>query len=365
MSDRSRRPPDDPDVAALIAAVTALAPTNVEAALQAGADPVAAATAAAHAAAAELEALRHAKQRTEDQLNDLFETVTAFAALEYDRRAIIHEGNDDITNAMAIGLNMMGEELTHTMDALVRVRDEALAASRSKSAFLANISHELRTPLNAIIGYAEMLREELMETGQVALTLDLDRLMIASRHLLSLIQDILDLSRIEAGRVEIRPAIVDLKQLIADLTATLAPNVAAGGNHLTVAIDVADPVVWIDPLRLQQVLLNILGNANKFTRGGEIRLAASDAVCKGQAFVAITVADTGIGIPADKLEAIFEAFTQADEAATRRFGGTGLGLTISRRLCELLGGTISVVSELGHGSTFTVCIPAISPPATP
>jgi signal transduction histidine kinase len=259
---------------------------------------------------------------------------------------------------MAIGLNMMGEELSHTMKALVAARDEALAASRAKSSFLANISHELRTPLNAIIGYAELIREDLVESEQVGPILDLDRLMIASRHLLNLIQDVLDIARIEAGRLAVRPESVDLPALLGDLAATMGPSVSSAGNVLHVDIDLRRPLVHTDPLRLQQVLLNVLGNANKFTLGGSITLWAREVVVDGRPIVTIAIADTGIGIPADQLEAVFNAFTQVDNTATRRFGGTGLGLTISRRLCELLGGSITVESQPQRGSTFTIRLPA-------
>ena len=350
---RGAAPEPDPRVAALLRAVAALAPDAAYAS-----DPRAAAETALKVAAAELAALRAYRERTERQMEELFHTVTAFAALEYDRRAPVHDDNDEIINAMAIGLNMMGEELSHTMKALVAARDEALAASRAKSAFLANISHELRTPLNAIIGYAEIIREDLVDAGQDALTLDVDRLQVASRHLLNLIQDVLDLARIEAGRVDVRPEPVDLRTLLHELQTTLAPSVKEAGNVLHTRVDLPRPLIHTDPLRLQQILLNILGNANKFTVGGDITLSAGEHVDEHErVFVDIIVTDTGIGIPTDKLETIFDAFTQVDDTATRRFGGTGLGLAISRRLCDLLGGSITVSSELRRGSTFRVRLP--------
>ncbi|PCC67853.1 Signal transduction histidine kinase [Nannocystis exedens] len=349
--------PLDPRIAALLRAAVALAP---DAAAYAS-DPRAAAETALAVVAAELAALRAYRERTERQMEELFNTITAFAALDYDRRALVHDDNDELINAMAIGLNMMGEELSHTMKALVRARDEALAASRAKSAFLANISHELRTPLNAIIGYAEIIREDLVDAGQEALTIDVDRLQIASRHLLNLIQDVLDLARIEAGRVDVRLELVDLRTLLHELQTTLAPSVKDAGNVLHTRVELERPLIHTDPLRLQQILLNILGNANKFTVGGDITLSARDHDEHGRAFVDITVTDTGIGIPADKLESIFDAFTQVDDTSTRRFGGTGLGLAISRRLCDLLGGTIVVTSELRRGSTFRVRLPVDGP----
>ena len=350
-SERERR------IAALLRAVAALGPPDA-----ACDDPLSAAEAAVAAAADELEALRVYRTRTDQQMEELFETITAYAALDYGRRVPVHDGDDAITNAMALGLNMMGEELSHTMTQLVGARDAALAASRSKSAFLANMSHELRTPLNAIIGYAEMIREDLTASGQDALTRDVDRVMFAARHLMLVIQDVLDLSRIEAGRLDLHPEAVDLRVLIEELQATLRPSVVAAGNRLHSSVKLPRPVLWIDPLRLQQVLLNLLGNANKFTQDGEVTLAARERVHGGEAWVEVAVRDTGIGIPADKLDLVFEAFTQADNTTTRRFGGTGLGLTISRRLCEMLGGMISVTSEPGVGSIFTVRLPLRAPP---
>ncbi len=344
-------PPQQPDhdpLAALLRAADAAVPGDA---------------ALLRAAANELAALRSYKARTEEQMLPLFETITAFAAAAYEHQVPVHENNDEITNAMAIGLNMMGEELAHSTQALIAARDEALAANRAKSAFLANISHELRTPLNAIIGYAEMIREELVENGLAGVILDLDRLMIASRHLLNLIQDVLDLARIEAGRLALRPEPVDLRTLLSDLATTLGPSVHSAGNTLHTELSLTQPIVHTDPLRLQQILLNLLGNANKFTLGGSITLSARNEAVDGSPGVAIAVIDTGIGIPADKLEAVFDAFTQVDNTATRRFGGTGLGLTISRRLCEMLGGSVAVTSRLKAGSTFTVRLPTTQPQA--
>ena len=247
-------------------------------------------------------------------------------------------------------------------ESLLRQKEAAEAASVAKSRFLANMSHELRTPLNAVMGYAEIIREELVESDQTSLIRDIDRVMFAARHLLLVIQDVLDLSRIEAGRLDMYPQAVNLPTLLAEVQATLQPSVDSAGNRLGMCVELPRPVLWTDPLRLQQVLLNLLGNANKFTRQGDITLAARELHEQGASWVVLEVIDTGIGIPEDKLEAVFEAFTQADNEATRRFGGTGLGLTISKRLCEMLGGTIAVASEFGHGSTFSVRLPLSGAP---
>ncbi len=358
-SPRDARDARDARIIALLRAAAALMPTDTGA----DADPLALAEAAVAAAGRELALQRDYRARTERQMEELFETITAYAALDYHRRVTVHDDNDDITNAMSIGLNMMGEELSHTMTQLVAARDAALAASRSKSAFLANMSHELRTPLNAIIGYAEIIREDVTASGQAELISDINRVMFAARHLLLVIQDVLDLSRIEAGRLDIRPEAVDLQLLVDELQGTLQPSVTAAGNRLGTRIEVQRKALWTDPLRLQQVLLNLLGNANKFTQQGDITLAVRELHERGVGWIVFDIIDTGIGIPADKLDAVFEAFTQADNETTRRFGGTGLGLTISQRLCEMLDGSIAVTSELGKGSTFTVRLPLRPPPA--
>ena len=243
-----------------------------------------------------------------------------------------------------------------------RAEADAQQASRTKSLFLANMSHELRTPLNAIIGYAEMIREDLIESAQEGLTRDIDRVMFAARHLMLVIQDVLDLSRIEAGRLDIHPEAVDLRVMIEELQATLRPSVVAASNRLHTSVALPQPVLWTDPLRLQQILLNLLGNANKFTQGGDITLGAREQHGRGVGWIVFEVVDTGIGIAPDRVSALFQAFTQVDASTTRKYGGTGLGLTISRRLCEMLGGMIEVTSEPGAGSTFTVRLPLRSPP---
>ena len=239
-------------------------------------------------------------------------------------------------------------------------RDEAEAANRAKSAFLANMSHELRTPMNAIIGYSEMLEEEMDEEGLDTFVPDLQKINQAGKHLLSLINDILDLSKIEAGRMDLYLERFDLRQMLEESMATVAPLVAKNANELKT--DFADDLgtVRVDMTKTRQALFNLISNAAKFTHEGVITVTArrrSDPA-GGEDRVVLAVADTGIGIAEDKLEALFEEFTQADESTTRNYGGTGLGLTISRRFCRMMGGDITVESVRGEGTTFTIDLPA-------
>ncbi|HRI08553.1 MAG TPA: ATP-binding protein, partial [Nannocystaceae bacterium] len=256
------------------------------------------------------------------------------------------------------------DERTHDLqrEVVIRKRAEeaALAANVAKSAFLATVSHELRTPLNAIIGYAEMIQEDLGEASESAI--DVDRLLASARHLLGLIGDILDLSKIEAGQMAVIDEPVDLGEILAEVLAALAPSARARHNELRGAISPALPRIRSDARAIRQILTNLVGNAVKFTREGVVTVRAS-VVTSPHAAIVIEVEDTGIGIPAAKLRTIFEPFTQADSSTVREYGGTGLGLTISRKLAELLGGALDVASEVGVGSTFTLHLPLGPKPA--
>ena len=238
-------------------------------------------------------------------------------------------------------------------DELRRTRDEALEANKAKSAFLANMSHELRTPLNAIIGYSEMIQEEMEDAGTPNLLPELEKIRVAGRHLLSLINDILDISKIEAGRMDLYLEEFDLGREIDSVVSTVAPLMNKNGNRLEVDCGVDMGSVYADLTKVRQVLFNLLSNAAKFTHGGTIRLAV--AAAGGQ--VCMSVADSGIGMTPEQVERLFQSFTQADSSTTRRFGGTGLGLAISRHFCHMMGGDIRVASEPGKGSIFSVMLP--------
>jgi signal transduction histidine kinase len=228
-------------------------------------------------------------------------------------------------------------------------------ASQHKSQFLANMSHELRTPLNAIIGVSEMLREDAEALTQD--TEPLDRVLGAGRHLLALINDILDLSKIEAGRMELQLETFSLAPLIADVVKTIEPLAGKNGNRVTVNCDGAIGTLYADQMRLRQALLNLMSNANKFTERGTIAIDARQGRQEGRDWVTIAVADTGIGMTPEQMGKLFQEFSQADASTTRKYGGTGLGLAISKRFCQMMGGDITVESEPGRGSIFTIRLP--------
>jgi CheY-like chemotaxis protein len=228
----------------------------------------------------------------------------------------------------------------------------AEAANHAKSGFLANMSHELRTPLNAIIGYSEMLLEEAEEQGQPAFVPDLEKVRGAGKHLLGLINDVLDLAKVEAGRMELFPECLDADRLLREVADTVQPLMERNGDGLELKLSELGEV-HADQTKLRQVLLNALGNAGKFTEKGTVTL---NVAREGDRLV-LRVSDTGIGMTPEQMERLFQPFTQADASTTRKYGGTGLGLTISKRFVELMGGTIGCQSEPGRSTTFFVELP--------
>jgi len=234
---------------------------------------------------------------------------------------------------------------------------ELAEASQHKSHFLANMSHELRTPLNAIIGVSEMLREDA-EAAKQDLE-PLDRVLGAGRHLLALINDILDLSKIEAGRMELHLETFPLVPLIKDVAKTIEPMATKNSNRLVVGCASDLGTVHADQTRFRQALLNLLSNANKFTEKGSVTVAAQPQRLDGREWIRIDVTDTGIGMTQQQMGRLFQEFSQADSLTTRKYGGTGLGLAISKRFCQMMGGDITVESEPGRGSTFTIRLPRI------
>ena len=230
-------------------------------------------------------------------------------------------------------------------------------ASQHKSQFLASMSHELRTPLNAIIGVSEMLREDTEALKQD--TEPLDRVLGAGRHLLALINDILDLSKIEAGRMELHLESFAVAPLIEDVVKTIEPLVAKNENRVIAQCDNAIKTMNADQMRLRQALLNLMSNANKFTHHGTITIDAHQRQENGRDWITLAVADTGIGMTAEQMGKLFQEFSQASSATASKYGGTGLGLAISRRFCQMMGGDITVESEPGRGSIFTIRLPRI------
>ena len=271
----------------------------------------------------------------------------------------------DAEKAEQVSLN---ERLTLTASklslALERLEDTNVAlaeAGRQKSRFLANMSHELRTPLNAIIGYSEMLEEEAAELGQPSFTQDLQKIHVSGRHLLGLIDDVLDLSKIEAGRMQMFAERLDVAALLSGVVAVAEPLVKKNGNRLVVESDGALGALNTDVTKVRQVMLNLLSNSAKFTEAGTITLTAV-AAPDGTA-MAFSVRDTGIGMTPEQLGRLFEEFSQAEAGTYRNYGGTGLGLALSRQLARILGGDISVESTAGVGSTFTFTVPREVPTA--
>jgi len=231
-------------------------------------------------------------------------------------------------------------------------------ASRHKSEFLANMSHELRTPLNAIIGYSEMLQEEAADLGEERFVADLGKINAAGRHLLELINAVLDLSKIEAGKMDLYLETFSVGGLVYDIAAVIQPLAEKNANRLELDCDENVGVMRADLTKLRQVLFNLLSNACKFTDHGTVSLAVARETDEAGDWVTFAVHDTGIGVTPEQMTRLFEEFSQADVSTTRRYGGTGLGLALSRRLCRMMGGDITVTSEPGQGSTFSVRLPA-------
>jgi signal transduction histidine kinase/FixJ family two-component response regulator len=292
-----------------------------------------------------------------DEIGRLIDGFNTMLSEIQHRDMALHHANDELKTRT---LELEGE-IVHRKEMQKELLNAKLAAedaNRAKSAFLANMSHELRTPLNAIIGYSEMLEEETQEMGKVENVKDLQKIQGAGKHLLSLINDVLDLSKIEAGRMGLHLETFDITQMIEEMVTTLHPAVSKNSNtiHLHLAEDLG--FMRADITKVRQILFNLLSNASKFTDHGTISVDVDRSIEGGQDWIRFQVADTGIGINAKEKANLFQEFTQADVSIARKYGGTGLGLAISYRYARLMRGRISVESEPGRGSVFTVYIPA-------
>jgi signal transduction histidine kinase/CheY-like chemotaxis protein len=240
-----------------------------------------------------------------------------------------------------------------------KAREAAESANKTKSLFLANMSHELRTPLNAILGYSEMLHEEAVERELHDFCADLEKIGAAGKHLLALINDILDLSKIEAGKMELFLESFDVAEMIGEVASTIRPMVEQNANTLEIVLAPDLGAIHADQMKVRQGLFNLLSNAVKFTRAGSITVEAGRERMNGGEWIVFRVADTGIGLGAEQIVKLFQDFTQADASTTRKFGGTGLGLALTRRFCQMMGGDVTVHSVPDQGSVFTIKLPAV------
>ncbi len=251
-------------------------------------------------------------------------------------------------------------ELSKAIAEAQKARAVAEEANSAKSAFLANMSHELRTPMNAIIGYSEMLLEDAKESEQNNTVADLLKIHSSAIHLLSLINEILDLSKIEAGKMELFLEEIHLSTVINEIANTVRPIVDKNANKLFIQCSEIIPMIKADLIKLRQILLNLLSNAGKFTHGGEINFTVSVENTPETGWIVFKVSDTGIGMSKEQVDKVFDAFIQADNSTTRKYGGSGLGLTITKKFCEMMGGSILVESVPAVGSVFIVKLPVVT-----
>jgi len=289
-------------------------------------------------------------------LRGLTEATVSISAGSLDGQRVKVERMDEV-GRLAMAFNGMVERLSETLVS----KEKAEAAAAAKGRFLANMSHELRTPLNAVIGYSQLLQETCEDRGIEGLGADLKRIERSGNMLLDLVNQVLDFSKAEADEIRLHKETFDARTAVDDVIVSTAPLASRNGNRVTVS-GIAEPFpVSTDLVRFRQSLLNLVANACKFTRNGSVRVDLRREPSQWGDWIEVSVADTGIGISDEQQANLFQAFVQADSSTTRRFGGSGLGLAISRRLCRLMGGDITVESELGKGSTFRMRLPAQLP----
>src|SRR3989475_7024116 len=306
--------------------------------------------------------LVRAHKVSEDEIGALIDAFTKMLT-------VIQQGNADLkhaknmlkiyTKTLKKKVQKRTAELTRATAEAQEAKTTAEEANRAKSAFLANMSHELRTPLNAIIGYSEMLQEDAQDLGEKHFVADLQKIHSAGKHLLGLINDVLDISKIEAGKMDLFLETIDVPAMVQDVVNTIKPLVQKNSNTLTVECAENLGPMRADATKVRQALFNLLSNACKFTDKGTISLRVSRERTNRGEHVIVQVSDSGIGMRWKHMGQLFKAFTQADASTTRKYGGSGLGLAITRHFCQMIGGEGTGESEAGKGSAFTVRLPAV------
>jgi len=279
------------------------------------------------------------------------------AASNGEKKIILDTERKDEFGHLSVFFNQMLTRLNEQHNMLKQSAEEARKANSAKSVFLANMSHELRTPLNAIIGYGELMIDDPDGSISELHKRDLKKIVTSGQHLLHLINEILDLSKVEAGKLEVIPDQISLPDMFDEIAVTIQPLVEKNNNRLVIDCSPNLSKIYSDDMKVRQVLINLLGNACKFTQNGTISLKAEPSNIQSIDHVALSVSDTGTGISKDYIDNLFKPFTQGDQSLNKSYGGTGLGLTICQKLSELLGGNISVDSTEGMGTTFTVTLP--------
>ncbi len=291
-----------------------------------------------------------APKTAQDEVGDLIDGFNEMLGQIQERDETLHRHSKNLA--------LRSAEVSAINAQLSIAIEKAEQGSKAKSEFLAKMSHEFRTPLNAIIGYSELLKEEMEDTQEQGYLVDLDRIHTAAKHLLTLINDILDISKIEAGKMELHPETFDVRQIINEVLSTMRDLVEKNGNQLIVEYIDEPGLMMSDPVKLRQILLNLIGNSGKFTQQGRVELKVGRFVDNGSNWLRFQVKDTGIGISPEDQKKLFQTFTQADGSTTRKYGGTGLGLAITQRFVHMMGGQITVESSPGQGSTFELWLPS-------
>lgn len=318
----------------------------------------------------EIEKLKYQVEILTKKLESSEKARTRLEAFKEQNQLVLEKTNRELSDALnnvrafQTELQLKTDELSKLNKHLEKLvidhshaKEQAESANKIKSEFLANMSHELRTPLNAIIGYSELMLEDAEEMDAAQNVKDLKKIIASAKHLLSLINDVLDLSKIEAGKMEVFLEEVHIKDMLKDLESIIAPMIEKNNNKFECVIDPGVDTAFTDLVRSRQCLLNLLSNASKFTKEGLIRLTVKPILKDKSEFIEFSVSDTGVGIPENQLGALFKAFSQTDASTTRQYGGTGLGLYLTKLFCDMLGGIISVKSEFGKGSTFNLLLP--------